>query len=267
MISRPVFSLFRLQSLALLLLFLGLVGSQQACLPGPTTLQVEAIINCSERNNPITLGSFDVAVSDSYFMRVLLINNLALLGNPSQFIPETNYIDLKEVKVWFEYPTNFSRISMGSALLRTQENPLILPIAATLRPTLVADFIGQGAGGGTGSTIQGEAVPFHLIPTELSRLWYGASELDAKSLINQDAARQSGASFSVIAHITISGITRSGQLVATPEYRFPIRICKGCLDAVGKKAKPSTCTGAATGIGGADCTGQDGVCTSSSNNP
>lgn len=256
----PFLSRFHIRAALFSLLLLVAASSQQACLPGPVSVQIETVLNCSDRANPVTSGSFDVSLIDTYFMRLVLINNLALIGNPSTFIPETNFVDLKEAKAWFEYPANFSRISMGSALLHTQENPLIIPIIATLRPTLTADFIGLGGATGGGAP-QGEPVPFHLVPTTLSRIWSGATELEAKALTNQDATRQSGASFTVIAHVTVSGITRSGQLVATPEFRFPIRVCKGCLDAAGKKGKPSLCLGAPGGT--FDCIGQDGNCTTS----
>ena len=106
-------------------------------------------------------------------------------------------------------------------------------------------------------------MPFveYLIPTELSRLWFDATELNAKALTNQQSKRQTGASFKVVAHITLSGITRGGQVVTTPEYRFPIQICKGCLDGTkSEKTNPSLCGSGAAAGGTIDCRGQDGVC-------
>lgn len=248
-------------AISLLLLALGF-GGLQACLPGPTTLQVEAVINCRDVSTPVTQGVFDVSVLDTYYMKMNIISMLVITADPGLFRPESNFVDLKEVKVWFEYPPNFSRQSLGSQLLKTQENPLVVPIATTLRPSLQGDFMGQMMGAAGGAAPTGQPVEFYLIPTELSRLWFDATELNAKALTNQQAKRQTGASFKVVAHITISGITRGGQSVTTPEYRFPIQICKGCLDGTkSETTPPALCgAGAGAGVGTLDCRGQDGVC-------
>ena len=237
--------------------------SQQACLPGPTSMQVDTITNCG--GDPRSNGSLDVAVTDTYLFRVALINNLATLNDPSTFRPETNVIDLRTATVWFEYPAGFSRLGLGAELLRTQQNPLTIPMAGQLKPTLLGDFIGQGGlGGGAGvAAPSGENVSFYLVPTEVSRIWAQAGELEATAITNQEAFRQSGPSFTVRAHITITGVTRGGQIIATQDIVFPIRVCKGCLD----NRKESTtkenalCTGAGGGAGGAfACPGQDGNC-------
>ena len=256
---RPIRLGYRL-AIGLFLLALGF-GSQQACLPGPTTLQIESVINCGTATEPVVQGTFDVGVIDTYYMKINLINMLVVTADPGLFRPESNFIDLKEAKVWFEYPSNFSRQALGAKLLKTKEDPLRIPIAHTLRPSLQGDFLGRLTAGTGGVSPTGQPVEFYLIPTELSRLWVDAVELNVKALVNQQSKRQTGASFQVIAHITISGMTRAGQVIATPEYRFPIRICKGCLDSSDPKKPKSLCgTAAAGATTGVDCRGQDRTC-------
>ncbi|TNE52209.1 MAG: hypothetical protein EP343_02070 [Deltaproteobacteria bacterium] len=244
------------------LLFIAL-SSQQACLPGPTSMQVDTITNCGSEQ--VSQGIIDVGIADTYFMSVGLINNLATLNDPSTFRPETNVIDLRTAKVWFEYPAEFSRLSLGPELLHTQEAPLTVQISGQLKPSLIADFVGQGGAGGGAAAPAGEKVSFYLIPTEVTSIWTQAPELTVTGRTNQDALRQSGASFTVRAHITISGLTRGGQIIATPEFTFPIRVCKGCLDnrKLSNSKQNALCQNAGGGGGTNACAGQDGNCATS----
>ena len=241
------------------LLFIAL-SSQQACLPGPTSLQIDTITNCGSEQ--VSQGILDVSIADTYFFSVGLVNNLATLNDPTIFRPETNVIDLRTARVWFEYPDQFSRATLGSELLRTQDNPLNVKISGQLKPSLIPDFIGQGGGAGGAASPAGEKISFYLIPTEVTRVWTQAGELSATALTNQESFRQSGTSFTVQAHITISGITRGGQIVATPEFTFPIRVCKGCLDnrKESNSKENALCQAAGGGGGTVACAGQDGNC-------
>jgi hypothetical protein len=184
---------------------------------------------------------------------------LAITANPAHFIAEVNFIDLKEAKIWFEYPKDFSLLGSGSPFLYTQQNPYIIRMNQTLSPSLQGDF--QGTAGGAGGTApEGQEVDFEMISSATTKVWVLAAELKDNTKVNTDAERHTTPSFSVIANITVSGITRAGHVISTPEITFPIRVCKECLNKTKNKNSPDCSSSGGTGGSGRNCEGQDGIC-------
>lgn len=237
-----VFSLF-------ILLSLGSMLNYSGCLPVPTMLQVANILPCgsSDINKPVGAGFFDLSLS-GYLMTIGLQNMLAQTGNTALLKPETNYIEIKEIKVWFEYPAQFSLLGAGAELY-TKANPKITKVYFRLAPKTTVNFSGGGTVGGS-TVVEADIISFSLVPVETLAKWGTASELKAAQLGNK---------FTVIAHITISGATLTGSIMQTQELTFPLTPCRGCLDL--RQGKILLCNKTfQLGDQGSGCVGQDGIC-------
>lgn len=231
--------------------FLGLLGLGtivsmtlfSACLPASYSMQIQDVINCG--STPLSQGTFDIQVTDTYQMSIRLSNWLTVTSNPAQYTPETNYIELRRVRVWFEYPAGFT-IPPTEALYG-ESQPREELVNGRMDPSLIAGLQTTGGAGGGVSSLT--TIRFRLIPPETARLWSTAQELKQQQTNSKTIVL--GSHFVVIAHVTVFGQAGAGAEVSTPELKFPIAICKGCLDA---QAGQVSCSS------GGNCTGQDGAC-------
>lgn len=243
--TQPLRGLRRVLLLAgLLASGLGMMLGSSACLPAPTMLQIENFQPCTQGvtrgDIKITRGALDVGTSNSYALSIGLQNMLAVTANTALLTPETNFIKIKEVKVWFEYPSNFSLQANGQQL-HTKSSPYIRKVHFRIEPTL---RVTQGGTGGA-ATVEASYLLTNILPSATAKAWQSAAEL--KSV-------QTGNRFEVIAHISVSGTSGTGAIMTTEEIEYPIEVCLGCM-AVGKCRAPKE-----PGSAEAACAGQDGIC-------
>jgi len=234
-------------------LFLGTLLLMNACLPASYTMQIKEVVNCGE--SPLSDGIFDVATSDSYRMTVSVYNWLTMTANPSTFAPESNYIELRKAKIWFTYPASFSLPKADALYLET--NPREVLVYGRLEPTIQGTFEGTGGTGNSTASASFIRVSFRLIPSETARLWASAPELKTSTSKSKIPATL-GSHFIVIANVVLYGQSGTGTELSTPVLKFPISVCRSCLDnSAGDKI---ICQSGGTSGGSVSCVGQDGFC-------
>ncbi len=245
---------FRQMRVLLALSFLlGLITFSIACLPASYTMQIKEVINCSD--HALSEGLFDVDVADSYKMVVKLTNWLTTTASPATFTSEANYIELRKVKIWFAYPTTLTL--PPSDALYIESNPREVLIYGRLDPTIQGTFEGVAGGSGGSGTATANEVPisFKLIPPETAlTLKKFLKNLEKNSPKNTSVA-SIGVNITIIANVVLYGQTGTGSEVTTPTLKFPISICKGCLDNTSGDKVICETGGTSTA-----CVGQDNNC-------
>lgn len=252
-----------------LLLFAGILlctGSfmvnTSGCLPQPIMFQLANVYPCGENTGggnttKLVSGLADISLT-GYRMTFGLQNWLTVNGDPSALRPETNYIQVKEAKIFFEYPANFSLKGSGGSELHTEQNPYIKKIFFRLDPTIEGDLQGLQAGAGGGGLQANENLLNlgGIIPPETIARLLSAAELKAAT---------TGFKLEVLVHIQFSGVTLSGAELKTHELIFPLKICDGCLNflpASLKKPKSACAEEIVEGESNdkAECVGSNDVC-------
>lgn len=235
---------------AITALSLLLLSAQAGCLPGSTSILIGKITNCREGDQAITEGLLDVQVAESYTMKLSLINMLAVSASSAEFKSEANFIDVKEIKIWFEVANKNIKIPLDPNYFPTKSNPRVLKVFLPLPPSISADFAGLSTGGTTSTSLpQGEDIQFQLIPTNMINAW--------RKIIPNILKSQGLQRMAIIAHIQFMGQTRAGITITSQEVTFPIYICDNCLNNSDPK-NPSLACQYPTNSG--LCIGQDGIC-------
>ena len=233
-----------------LLLGLLLTGwAMIACLPTSYSLQVSGLKDCD--GSSIAGGKIDVSVRREYSLTVSLSNWLAVSGNPNTFVPETNYIEINEMKVWYTYPKTFG-IPETDALYSTEDNARVQEFYARVEPSVVGgfDLIIVNAGQSATTTVNSVDIKnLPVVAVETASLWTTAPELKIT------AGSQVFPYFTVTANIQFFGLSGTGAKLSTPIIKYPILVCNGCLD--NSKGTNANCasSGAST-----SCVGQDNAC-------
>ncbi|TNE46046.1 MAG: hypothetical protein EP343_25100 [Deltaproteobacteria bacterium] len=201
----------------------GVAGLYVLCLFGlggcADPLVNQGVHNCQPPQQPVQVGIYDVyvpekpdATTPSYITRLSLTNRL-----------NQSFQHFK-AKIWYEYPPDFSRLSLGSQFLQTQDSPGNIEIPAS----------------GIVSSGQTVTLTFSAVSPTVANAWKQANELSASALTNLESTYQSGPSFMVTMHVELVGVTKDGVETAVRPFAFPIRVCKGCLHPQAKNMPPSS---------------------------
>lgn len=182
---------------------------------GCQPLKPQQVVNCGNTQAPLQSGLLDVGTRDTYGLQ---LNIPYSLGD----------IQLMEASVWLEYPEDFSRKMLGSALLRTKESPYRVVMGA---------FSTREA--------PGLQLSVNVIPSHLTSIFTQVSEL-----------RTGSKRFTVKIHVEFKGD------VEIPPLVFPLEVCKGCLANAEMPDCKNKVTPDKQGQHGMHCIGQDWTCLS-----